>query len=45
MLQKYIKDSAHLWIEHTSTIPSYIIGSTIGTRVGPETIGVVFFEK
>lgn len=45
MLQKYVKDSAHLWEEHTSEIPSYIIGSTIGTHVGPGAIGVAFFEK
>ncbi|MBQ8292667.1 MAG: DegV family protein [Bacilli bacterium] len=45
MLQKYIKDSAHLWEEHTDTIPAYIIGSTIGTHVGPGAIGVAFFEK
>lgn len=45
MLLKYIKDSSHLWEEHTSEIPSYMVGSTIGTHVGPGAIGVAFFEK
>lgn len=45
MLQKYVKDSAHLWEEHTSEIPSYVVGSTIGTHIGPGAIGVAFFEK
>lgn len=44
-LQKYIKDSSHLWESHTSKVPSYIIGSTIGTHVGPGAIGVAFFEN
>lgn len=45
ILQKYIKDSASLWEEHTDNIPKYILGGTIGTHVGPGAIGVAFFEK
>ena len=45
VLKKYVRDSAHLWAEHTGEIKSYIIGSTIGTHVGPGAIGVAFFEK
>ncbi|MDE7379836.1 MAG: DegV family protein, partial [Clostridia bacterium] len=39
-LQKYLKDSEHLWKGKTENIPSYMIGSTIGTHVGPNAIAV-----
>lgn len=45
MLDKYIKDSVQLWESNTDQIPSYILGGTIGTHVGPGAIGVAFFEK
>lgn len=45
LLEKYVKDSAPLWQDHTNHIPRYAIGSTIGTHVGPNAIGVAFFEK
>ncbi|MBQ7798770.1 MAG: DegV family protein [Clostridia bacterium] len=45
MLKKYVVDSAHLWEGHTDNVPAYMIGSTIGTHVGPGAIGVAFFEK
>lgn len=44
-LQKYLKDSEHLWKDRTDFIPSYLIGSTIGTHVGPNAIAVAFFAK
>ena len=44
-LKKYIEDSSYLWKRETDNIPIYIIGSTIGTHVGPGAIGVAFFEK
>lgn len=47
-LQKYLQDSQALWQEHVKdvhTIPSYMIGSTIGTHIGPNAIGVSFFAK
>ncbi len=44
-LQKYLKDSESLWKGKTEFIPSYMIGSTIGTHVGPNAIAVAFFAK
>lgn len=45
MLDKYIADSAHLWQADTDRVPSYILGGTIGTHIGPGAIGVAFFAK
>lgn len=45
MLKKYVLDSSKLWEGSTKEIPSYIIGSTVGTHIGPGAIGVAFFEK
>lgn len=45
LLQKYIKDSAHLYQDCTDTLPICIVGSTIGTHVGPGAIAVAFFER
>ena len=45
LLEKYINDSESLWKGQTENIPKYQIGSTIGTHVGPNAIGVAFFEK
>lgn len=45
LLQKYIKDSVSLWKDEMDQIPSYCIGSTIGTHVGPGAIAVAFFAK
>ncbi len=44
-LQKYLSDSASLWQGHTKNVPAYMIGSTIGTHVGPNAIAVAFFAK
>lgn len=44
-LMKYLHDSEHLWKEHTDHVPYYLIGSTIGTHVGPNAIAVAFFAK
>lgn len=45
VLQKYLRDSSALWEGKTECVPAYMIGCTIGTHVGPGTIGVAFFEK
>lgn len=45
MLEIYVKDSAHLWKDYTDHVPEYIVGSTIGTHIGPGAVGVAFFEK
>lgn len=34
MLVKYLEDSGQLWKDKVENIPSYMIGSTIGTHVG-----------
>ncbi|MDE6613152.1 MAG: DegV family protein, partial [Clostridia bacterium] len=44
-LKKYLKDSESLWKGKTDSVPSYMIGSTIGTHVGPGAIAVAFFAK
>lgn len=44
-LQKYVRDSERLFVEHVSAFPSCLIGSTIGTHVGPNAIAVAFFAK
>ena len=44
-LQKYLKDSEKLWKDKTNYIPVHMIGSTIGTHVGPGAIAVAFFAK
>lgn len=45
ILDKYIKDSYHLWQNEADKIPAYQIGCTIGTHIGPNGIGLAFFEK
>lgn len=45
LLQKYLADNVHLWQDKTDNIPTYMIGSTIGTHVGPDAIAVAFFAK
>ena len=44
-LNKYLNDSAKLWKDNTDFVPSYLIGSTIGTHIGPGAVGVCFFAK
>ena len=45
LLKKYMTDSSYLWKEHTDSVPSYQIGSTIGAHVGPNCIAVAFFGE
>ena len=45
VLDKYIKDSSALWADHVDDVPAYIVGSTIGTHVGPGAVGVAFFAN
>ena len=44
-LQKYLADSERLWKGKTDDIPIYMLGSTIGTHVGPGAIAVTFFAN
>ena len=41
---RYIESSAELWEGH-SDVPAYIVGSTIGTHIGPGAFGLAFFQK
>lgn len=43
MLQKYIRDSAALWEDQVETLPVSIVGSVVGTHVGPGAVAVAFF--
>ena len=45
LLQKYIKDSEHLWKGNIATLPVTLIGSTIGTHAGPGAVAVAFYHK
>lgn len=47
-LQKYLHDSQSLWEENVKDekdIPVYMIGSTVGTHIGPNAFGVAFYAK
>jgi DegV family protein with EDD domain len=45
MLEKYIEDHRFVWESHMDKVPMYIVGSTIGTHVGPGAFGIAYFEK
>ena len=45
LLDKYIMDSKHILGDKVDQTPKYMIGSTIGTHIGPGAIAVAFFEK
>ena len=44
-IKKYIKDHTYLWENDANEVPIHIIGSTIGTHIGPGVVGVAFFNK
>ena len=44
-LEKFMVDGKKIWEENGNDISKYIIGSTIGTHVGPGAVGIAFFEK
>ena len=43
LLRKYISDSAALWQEYRGQLPVSVVGSVVGTHVGPGAIAVAFF--
>jgi len=43
-LEKYIKDNSQIFDNKEKT-PTYILGGTIGTHLGPGAIGLAFFNK
>ncbi len=45
LLKKYMRDSEPIWKPSVHAIPSYTIGSTIGTHAGPGAIAVAYFRK
>lgn len=45
VFKKYLEDSRHLWEGKTTSVPEYMIGSTIGTHIGPGAVAVAFFAK
>ena len=44
-LKKYVADSERLWKGKADELPANMIGSTIGTHVGPGAIAVAFFAE
>lgn len=45
LLQKYLRDSESIWKGHAEVCSAYMIGSAIGTHIGPGAISVAFFAK
>ena len=44
--KNYIKDSyVSIGMDSVDRLPYYVIGSTIGTHLGPGVVGIAFFEK
>lgn len=43
LLKKYIQDSAALWEGNAPYLPVSIVGSVVGTHVGPGAVAVAFF--
>ena len=44
LLQKYIADSASLWEGNCENLPISVVGSVVGTHVGPGAVAVAFFS-
>ncbi len=45
LLNKYIEDSSDLWKGYRDGLPVSLIGSIIGTHIGPGAVAVAFFKK
>lgn len=45
LLQKYIADSEHLWKGNCEGLNTTIVGSVVGTHVGPGAVAVAFFAN
>lgn len=45
LLKKYVEDSKELWSHAKAELNCAVIGSTIGTHVGPGAVAVAFFKK
>ena len=44
-LKKFTEDSAHLWNCASGEYPTTLIGSVIGTHIGPGAVAVAYFKK
>ena len=45
LLQKYVQDSAQLWEGRRENLPCALVGSVVGTHVGPGAVAVAFFQQ
>jgi len=45
VIEKYKDESISFFNNHSADIPTYMVGTTIGTHVGPGGVGIAFFEK
>ncbi len=45
MMNSFIEKNAELWKDETDKLEPYLLGSTIGTHIGPNGLGIAFFEK
>ncbi len=45
LMRKYIEDSRFLWEDQLESLHTTVLGSVIGTHVGPGGVGVAFFRK
>ncbi len=45
LLEKYVRDSAALWEGNIDILPQTLIGSVVGTHVGPGAVAVAFFRN
>ena len=43
LLRKYVEDNRDLFEEHLDDLHACIVGSTIGTHVGPDAIAAAYF--
>jgi len=44
-IDKFIASESALWTENSEEVDQHILGSTIGSHIGPGAFGIVFFEK
>jgi DegV family protein with EDD domain len=45
LLLKYIEDSKHIWEYNLDEVRYTVVGSVVGTHVGPGAVAVAFFKK
>lgn len=45
LLLKYIEDSKHIWEGNLDEVRYTVVGSVVGTHIGPGAVAVAFFKK